>query len=385
MKDISLFFLIFIHVFFIYSCKNEKYEKQIIGTWICIGDSLLDSDKEIKYSESSLCFLKGEGITFYSNDKCEFKPGYFKGSRGKREYIAGTTKYMIENDSLKVFNLSSQSWEKAKIIKVKNDTILCQSSNNHTFILRKIEDKRKIQPFDKIIVSKSACFGTCPINDIMISKDGSIYYNGEEYNTINGFFKYQVKDSVFFEIESRFSELNIDTLRSEYWASISDQQTISVTFIRDNKIYKTISDYGKEAPALFYWAYTPVSFLYQKYNGERVLDRQYLDIDYFIFKQGEKELVLSKSESFYLRCLLQEAKEYNEKNTIIGELYPSVQKAMKETYYIKYCKDDQISDILSNGRFFRFKRKDGRVITLDIGYDFIQQNNFAGKFDYPPN
>ncbi|MRX68715.1 hypothetical protein GJU42_12135 [Flavobacterium resistens] len=46
-------------------------------------------------------------------------------------------------------------------------------------------------------------------------------------------------------------------MKNEYIASHTDDETISVTFIKNNKIIKTIEDYGQEAPTEFQWAYIP--------------------------------------------------------------------------------------------------------------------------------
>jgi hypothetical protein len=59
-------------------------------------------------------------------------------------------------------------------------------------------------------------------------------------------------------------------LNESYEANHTDDERIIVSFIKNNKIIRTVSDYGHEAPEEFIWAYQPLRYLYQQVKLEKL-------------------------------------------------------------------------------------------------------------------
>ena len=258
-------------VLFLTSCKTEreeKYKKSICGEWIFVrvgSDNDIKNEKNKKRNKELEQLPTGfensnyrKGYIFYSNNSCEDKRGYFKRIEGKsredrRTLFLGTdTKYKVEDDSLKIFDLADSLWRGIKIRSITSDTLTLEVQDTIFFKYAKTNYKiDKAQTFDMIIVSTSACFGTCPISSTSIDKYGNFIFYGQAYTTKKGLFISKTNQDLYRRIEMNFKKANIDKLDNNYSANWTDDQTVSVMFIKDNKIYKTISDYGRQAPREF--------------------------------------------------------------------------------------------------------------------------------------
>jgi hypothetical protein len=309
------------------------------------------------------------GYMFFPDNSCENKLGYFKSVNNKTVFLGTKTKYIIEDDSLKVLNLIDSTWESTKIQSITSDTLTLATKGN---ILIKFSKANyiidKTLSFDKIIVSSTPCNGPCEINDISIAKNGDVVYFGQRNNTIDGLFQSKVNKHVFTEIEQNFKKADIEKLSEESKNDCSDCQTIFVTFIKDNKIYKTIEDVGNQSTTEFYWAYMPVRFLYQTINLKQIVGDKYKQfaIGYIRFETKGKICDLPKSERFYL----------------ITELYNSkeVLHSFQRKYKIKYWgKDEKLKLIYSDGRYYQIE-KNNKTVTFDLGYNFLTRNNLYSKF-----
>lgn len=380
--------IILLTVLFLVSCKTkreEKYKKSICGEWIFVRvGSDNDSINELKKKRNNLFEpppLHSEnrnyrkGYIFYSNNSCEDKRGYFKRIKGKssengRTLFLGTdTKYKIEDDSLKIFDLADSIWRGIKIRSITSDTLTLEIKDTIFFKYAKTNYKiDKAQTFDMIIVSTSACFGTCPISSTSIDKYGNFIFYGQDYNTKTGLYKATTNQDLYRRIEKNFKKANIDNLDENYSANWTDDQTISVTFIKDNKIYKTVSDYGRKAPRELYWAYTQLHYLYQKLDLKPFIvnTQEPLSIIPACFENKGKICELTRSERFYF----------------ITELYKG--KVLKhdfdKKYILKYWDaKDSLQTILTDGRYYQLGKND-RVTTIDLGYNFVTRNNLNSKF-----
>ena len=86
--------------------------------------------------------------------------------------------------------------------------------------------------FDKIIVSSSGCYGSCPINDVIIDKHGNIFYRGSNYNLKNGYFKGLISNKEFSKISERFQKASIRKMNSNYSSGWTDDETVTVSFVK---------------------------------------------------------------------------------------------------------------------------------------------------------
>lgn len=363
--------LVFLSLF---SCKNKtnkQFEKDIIGEWIFVKteDNRIP-DSQIKFPLVLPFRTDANGYVFFQDNNCEKKLGYFNRTQGieiegrKTFYLGTKTKYKIENDSLKVFDLSNKSWDNKKIHSILDDTLTIQIGDS--LVAKYARTKHKIisnESYDKILVSSSGCFGTCPILDISIDKNGDVLYFGELYNTQNGLFSSKITKEEYQSIETSFKKADILNLKNEYKAHWTDDEAITITFIKDHKIVKSIMDYGRQAPTELIWAYTPVRFLYQQIKLEPLkTENLILSSREINFETQQQICNLTQSESFYLLTEIFKGKE--------------VLQNFDNKYKIEFWNDKNKQDImLTDGRLFKFPNK-----TIDIGYNFLIQNNLASKF-----
>ncbi|ANO48052.1 hypothetical protein Pf1_02598 [Flavobacterium columnare] len=370
MKVKNQIILIFL-ILFASSCNSNhdiEYQKNIIGEWEFFKcENLHDEDSEI------LLFTFSEprtGYSFYKDKSCDTKLGYLTTSKSTNfddrivTFQGTKTKYKIENDSLKIFNLTTKKWDIKKIIQITQDTLSFEIDKKTSYVFaKKRYHINKNEAYDKIIVSSSGCYGTCPISNTMLDNKGNMVFQGQEYNTKNGVFKSKISNSEFKKIHTSFLKANIKSLKKRYSKNVSDQETVSISFIKNNKIIKTIEDYGMISPNELIWAYIPVRFLYQKVNLSSINSNKFLsNIWYISFRKKDSINTLSKSESFFLVNEIYNGKKVNQK--------------FRDEYYISYIDNNDIQyKIKTDGRFYNFNN-----MTIDIGYNFLTQNNLLKNF-----
>lgn len=359
---------------FFCSCEknnDSSFKKKIIGEWTFVKAEILHK-KETSNEEISTFSFNGKykkGYIFYDNNVCEDKLGYFKKLKNRLSVFLGTeTSYQLIKDSLKIFDLSGNVWLGYKIFQLNSDTLtlLKKDSTLMKFVKCKyILDSK--ENYDKIIVSSSGCYGTCPISDISIDKQGLVLFNGWSSTTSLGMYTSEISPKEYLKLERNFKKAAIDELAANYVASWTDDEAITITFIKDNKIYKTISDYGRQSPTEFYWAYMPVRYVYQQLKLIPLLTNDnippFREVN---FKIAQEICHLSESESFYLRNEISEGKE--------------VQRKIEPKYVIEYMNDDdEIKLIKTDGRFYMFDKDYGNRV-LDIGYNFVERNGLGIRF-----
>ncbi|MFD1601901.1 DUF6438 domain-containing protein [Flavobacterium artemisiae] len=369
--------LLLITIFILSSCErnsDKQFSKDILGEWTYIKTE--DQRKPLKnknYNYPPPAPYYGRyipGYIFSENNICENKTGYFhrieSDQRKDRKIIfLGTkTKYKIENDSLKILDLLTKTWESQKIHSIIGDTLT--TTTGDSLFAKYARAKHKINPnenYDKIIVSSSGCYGSCPISDISIDNKGNIFFYGQDYTSKIGIYTSKITKNEFQQIQTNFKKAGIINLENNYEANHSDDEAITMTFVKNNKIVKTISDYGRKSPATLIWAYTPVRFLYQHiklvpYRTEEPI----LSIFGAGFTKGNQICDLSKSESFYLFTEIYKGKE-------------TTQKFENKYQIIFWNSANKKETIYTDGRYFKCRDK-----IVDIGYNFLTQNNLTENF-----
>jgi len=357
------------------SCKKNAsdYESKIIGDWV-----IVDNPKKYDKDGHAYAIPPGQGnfkvgYSFLENGFYEYKHGFYrqvKASKNQESYavfLGNHAKYRIENDSLSLYDIGSDNWNSYKIVSLKSDTltILDSEGERAQFVKRKYNVDQS-QNFDQIIISSNGCYGTCPVSSISIQKNGLVLYNGELYSRPIGIYQSSIDADFFAKIETDFQKANWSSLKSEYRASHTDDETITITFVKNGKILKTISDYGNESPTEFCWAYNSLRNLQQRIKLKLVeKDVSYLDFRAIGFETKNERYTLEKSESFYLMTLLLNAKVTT--------------AAFEKKYTIEYWGNDVMKKFFSDGRFYQFKLQNGKLKTLDLGFNFLQQNDLMKR------
>lgn len=372
MKFITTLILIFTLV----SCKQKSkndYENKIIGEWKYVME-LEKPNKNGNIPPPPPFGSQEVGYEFNINGNFDYKLGFFKyvksdeNHQSKNIYLGNTSNYKIENDSLKLFDLSSEKWDSYKIVSIKFDTLKIINSEGKIDKFHKLNYKLdNSKSFDKIIVSSTGCYGSCPVTDIEIDKNGDVIYKGGYYSSIKGDYKSKISKELFSKINLSFLKSNWTSLENEYISNWTDDETVYVTFVKNGRIIKTIKDYGRKAPTEFIWAYTPLRFLQQNIKLEKnAIDTTLFDFNYIGFKKEDTICSLSKSESFYLKNLLS-------KSSI-------TKKSFIEKYTMEYWSNDIKKKIVTDGRYYKIKKNKGVFIVVDLQYDFLKQNNLVQRF-----
>ncbi|WP_296149658.1 DUF6438 domain-containing protein [uncultured Flavobacterium sp.] len=360
------------------SCKQKSkndYESKIIGEWKYVKElEKPNKNGNIPPPPPPPFGSQEVGYDFNNDGTFDYKLGFFKYIKGDENhqsqnvYLGNTSNYKIENDSLKLYDLSTKKWDSYKIASIKFDTLKIINSEGKIDKFHKLNyqlDNSK--SFDKIIISSTGCYGRCPVTDIEINKSGHVIFKGGYCSSIKGNYKSKISKELFSKINLSFLKSNWTSLENEYISSWTDDETVYVTFVKNGTIIKTIEDYGGKAPTEFIWAYTPIRYLQQNIKLEKnAIDTTLFDFNYIGFKKKDVICSLTKSESFYLKNLLS-------KSSI-------TEKSFIEKYTIEYWSNDIKKKIVTDGRYYKLEKNKGEFIILDLKYDFLKQNNLVQRF-----
>ncbi|MCK0192996.1 DUF6438 domain-containing protein [Arenibacter sp. F20364] len=239
---------------------KEKFQKEkLIGEW-----------KRIENKGENFIFHNPIGIGF-SNDSIEFLHGMYKSyldtniNKKRIKYFGNSTSFKITNDSILFKNPPSYSWRFFKsIIKIKQDTLYVLGSDSiiEKFEKLKYDLDNKIT-FDKILFTRSGCYGTCPKLNISINKNGDIYFNGIRYTDSIGIYKGKLNKLRTDKVFKKFQKANITNIASYYAVNHTDDEIIRTSFYAKDSLLKTIVDYGRAGPAELTWAYVSISNCYK--------------------------------------------------------------------------------------------------------------------------
>ncbi len=367
------FYQIFLLIIILVSCKSEKekqFEKNIVGEWNFVKKVKLKQggNKQLIEEPSSPFLGNLGGFVINENGTLIDKVGFFDFDEGKsREerrilYKGDSTNYEITDDSLKICNPIGKSWDKYKIISVTDDTLTLQK--NQGYYLKYYKPTYKPNPnetFDKIIISSSGCYGTCPIMSVEFNKNGKVFYLGEKYNTVNGFYTANISKSQYQKIENSFKKTNINRLKNSYSADFTDLNTVTISFVKNNEIVKTISDYGGEAPSELIMAYRKAMYRYQLIKLSKFeTNKNLANPTFFNLYIGEKIIFLEQSERFLLLNGILNGKK--------------VHININEKYRLKFSDVDKDFNMQTDGRFYKYQNQ-----VYDIGYNFIEINNLENR------
>jgi hypothetical protein len=305
---------------------------------------------------------------FFTDGACKFKPGYWDmksyfDTLPKKyktpQYLGQTTNYGLYRDSLHIYNPADKKWERYKIKTLTRDSLVIGRDTTYNIYLKKHYLTDTIPDFDAVIVAAAPCFGKCPINFIMIENTGKVTYTSVEYTENKGFYTSGISKADFNAIMNDFKKADYMNLDSNYSAGATDMSTTYITFIKNGKIVKSISDYGQAGPNEFVSAYTPLKYLEQKLKLTQIKIPEQLKTEPYV-NFGLKGHSFTSAESFYLYYRIINGKITNRN---FDKKY-TFSYGLSEKTYIK-----------SDGRYFQLK-SGNRYITIDTGSNFLEGNKF---------
>ena len=315
-----------------------------------------------------------------SKDSIEFYLGIYDFSvfsekeKSKKSFYGTLTNYKMNYDTLVIHNLVRPNHAyKWKFERCENDTLEFRLRDSTLVRYKRIYPINETLPtFDKVVVSTTGCYGTCEVLNLLINTKGELLFQGQYFVNPLGFYSGKLNSAITQNIFRKFEKANPLALKDYYTESISDQSSTFVSLIKDDKIVKTIEDYSFRSPKEFIWAYLPLTSMYQLTSLNSLKKDVIPQLTYFEFKKGNKILNIKKSESFYLFSELENAVQTN--------------VDFKPKYELLFHQNEtdlnKISNIKTDGRYFKYNFENSKVVIVDVGYNFIESNFKASDFVY---
>ncbi|MFK7747750.1 MAG: DUF6438 domain-containing protein [Kordia sp.] len=378
----SIFYLLLIVLVPFSSTTQNKIptvQDKIQGAWIDAKFAETDQEKDSLAITIIDFNLSGSNNVFalrFKENKVEFFNQFSKATydtlakKWNYNTFVGFVPYQLKADSLFIQHpLQNDLVFQYTIDASKKDTLLLRKNNTIRYTLVPLKKKEKDSlSFDQIVLSRSGCYGTCPIMNISIHKDGSVLFDGEKYTDVIGLHKAKLSPAFTTYIFQKLENIQLTKVGTFYNVDYTDDETITTTFLHNRKIVKSIHDYGRAGTKELIWAYKILVNLYAQIPLTKVqFDKEKPKMDYIRSNENTKRLFLQKSEAFILWLALQNA--------------TSTTKSFEETYLIKHpFYKTNIKKVTSNGQLFTYHFKDGSTKTYDIGYNFITRNFTEADF-----
>lgn len=353
----SRYLIILAVAFLQFSCKKENPPEKIFAeTWVLKTKEIWNID---------------HGLKFYKDGTCDVFPGYYDEDKYLRDtltdpeemvlhYIGNRTHYKLERDSLKLFNQTKKEWQSFGFKRQGENLWLTHDTIREKYSLVRT-DISNVPDFDEVIVSSSACYGSCPHSATDIRRNGKVFYYGAYHVVHKGFYSGKMKSGLFDSISSLFKEGKYHQLKPLYISRSTDGSTASVCFLRNGRIIKSVEDNGS-APAVLAWAGQRVKYLEQRLPLHKEKIPEYLKPDFLFLSFNNKEggLMLTQSESLLLIRELMKGKETH--------------TAFREIFELSIDKNKHIG---TDGRYFKIYLPNNATKTIDIGYNFIKDNQLS--------
>lgn len=101
--------------------------------------------------------------------------------------------------------------------------------------------KKASESIDTIELSKTACYGKCPVYTVTIASDGKAVYDGKMNVSKIGVYTKKLAKEEVDKLFKSFDNSEFDNFQDRYDAIISDIPSTIISYIRDNKV-KTVID-----------------------------------------------------------------------------------------------------------------------------------------------
>jgi hypothetical protein len=97
----------------------------------------------------------------------------------------------------------------------------------------------------KVQLSRSACFGMCPVYTVTIRGDGSVQFSGQMFVSIPGEHNAHIDPAAVNELVRQFEKAKFFAAGDKYVAGVTDNPTYTLTLTVGGKT-KTVADYVGE-------------------------------------------------------------------------------------------------------------------------------------------
>lgn len=358
---------VLILVLLLFSCKNEKKEqlkRDMVGEWkfVALMDSTKHTERNDLVEQTYLMSdfeLRRDGTY---TEKAGFCGVTEKSGEKVLKYYGWNTRYEIESDSLFVHIPFSTKRRAVRIHSLVGDSLVCEfDSYKYAIFKRQHYKLNPKEQYDAIEVHTTKIFGEQDFESVAITRAGDVYLEGGNSRKSSDDFMASISPRDFLKLQEGFKKAGIDSLKKSYSNESSDAATVIVNFIKNDSVYKTITDYNAQSPREFQVAYNHVRFLYQTLKLEKT------QINYSEFARWDITFYSLDRERAQLKP--------DEKDRFIAELAkakPS-KHIFKPKYRVKYGYFKKDTFLETDGRYYKFPSEDGGK-TLDLGYNFTERN-----------
>lgn len=224
--------------------------------------------------------------------------------------------------------------------------------------------------------------GECPCQEIVIDKDGKVFFNGIRYTQKEGIFTSKISTEEFIEIRDKF---RFGVLNENHKVWESDAQTVSAVLLCNDSIYFSLVEVTNTDLEN---AYTSLRYLEKSLKLKPIhyesLPNQ-MNYSYLGFKLGKMTWQFMGAESFLVYYNL--SKATIEKINFIAKYelkfcnLKSLSKVYKSNEIATNKKEEpELRKITTDGQYYKFFMSDGNSFTLNIGFNFIERNQRFAKF-----
>lgn len=364
-------FLLF-SLLLLYSCTPNKYKAQdLLGQWKFVehksNEPKVDENDPDYIPDYSFKDYFVAGFDFKNEQEVAWKQGFYRAkSSGKEDYLGTQTTYRVIGDSLKLYHKVHGKWNAYKILSLTPDTLKISTKNGYDAYVKLNYKTDDSEHYDQIIMTTSGCYGSCPIFNLSIDNKGNMFFWGRKYTTKIGMYKASITLEEFRYFEESFKQSDIKNLKDYYAASWTDDQTVSISFVKDGTIVKSVSDYGMYAPTELIWAYNDLSYLYMRKNLEELTANIPFDLfGELYFSDKQHFYPMYESEMFFL------AYEIMTKASVSNQNF-------KPLYFTTDYIWEYEEKIDTDGRFYKVKQ-DNKTVVYDLGYNFITRNHIEKR------
>ncbi|GLR18233.1 DUF6438 domain-containing protein [Portibacter lacus] len=371
MNTNSILVLLIGFIILLISCQEDQ-DLNLKGIW--------KFEKYIDKSAPKSAIYRpiNKNYNFVSDKQFRFIPGILKELNSKPksyEIIDPLIDFSISKNVLSYKSQFDSKEIQKKIVKLNSDTLILMDKENIVEVYLKVDDKSITNDeIDNITLSTSGCYGKCPVTNISISRKGKLVYICEKYCPNPGIKILQI-DSLFAnKVFAILKYIDINRLENRYEVDHTDDEIITTTFSKNNKIIKSIYDYGNKAPNELRWIY---SFLrnFPGLNDQKLINPNFFPIDfpnYLMFMDSVSVMALTKAETFELYKNLIFGKEVENSPKLNYKISNNrLYYEGKFEYYQEYVNTNFGS---TDGRYYRFNTSNG-VKIIDLGYNFIELNS----------
>lgn len=113
-------------------------------------------------------------------------------------------------------------------------------------------DQRRVI-YDDITLTRTGCFGTCPVYTVVYRRNGTVTYTGEQHVDHIGTRQGQIGAATFADLSQFIERSGFASLDSHYRAGGTDAPTTTVTVTYRDGRTMSVSEYGRSGPPAL-WA-----------------------------------------------------------------------------------------------------------------------------------